>query len=855
MTTPDPDSGPDMLGSALVQMARGIDLPNFCAWYADHHAAAFAPGAAARTASPQEAEAEARRAATVLARELWRLTPDPAHGWRPRGLPQPGRNDPCFCGSGRKFKQCCQALAPGLPAPDIEPLDLAGLLFVNGPPSWQTPAALRAMPADTLAAATHAWGVARGPLAVVDLLEPVFLSPQGLHDKHDYAFDMLLDAMHELGLDARRFQLAEAVAARATSKALRCAAHCRLAALMSDQGDKSGAWTEFRTAQRISPDAPELLHLELSLLLSEERVAEAQARAPLLAARARKLGNPELADVLLRMGEGGLAAAYDGTSIVPLEDEEKAWIALLRAPITHLVGASFTRCQTVQCEGDGEDARLEIALAQPMARQLKPWASRFSPEPPESTSLYSDADALLDDPQEALVWLTAQPDCMATLTVLDDLLLAARDMHHESDAAAVLRAACDLAFAAAQWVEQALAPWPGARLPWIVFGNRPALRIVTQAIEFALETKDEARAMHWVLWMLARNPTDNHGWREMLRHSFLSAGDGAGALTVLDQYPGDAPPADHDRALALYLLGQREEAETTLRAAHAEYPGYVTALLPAALDRPPGENTGFVVIGSADHAWDWRAAVREAWIRAGALDWLRGLQLPDEPPVPRKKALPRARRTKEITSSGGAAQPARAHAQQSPQANLAVVQKQFGPRWPWLLGWLAAVGWAPAMCMPQQWMQGVQDNAAMNEATADVPGLIDAVMAIYNACNDQRVAAERGSPVPLPDAIPTDDDAGWTLFAAGFTQAADTLRAAGWRQGSPASARSGGPLAPLYQLARKAPPGPDGWRAADEVGGDEGQPLLALAGEPRTVRALLARALQPLWERALVARG
>jgi hypothetical protein len=24
-----------------------------------------------------------------------------------RAVPQPGRNDPCFCGSGKKFKKCC----------------------------------------------------------------------------------------------------------------------------------------------------------------------------------------------------------------------------------------------------------------------------------------------------------------------------------------------------------------------------------------------------------------------------------------------------------------------------------------------------------------------------------------------------------------------------------------------------------------------------------------------------------------------------------------------------------------------------------------------------------------------------
>ena len=45
---------------------------------------------------------------------------------RPAGGASPGRNDPCPCGSGRKFKQCC-AVAPAAraatPAPAAAPLD------------------------------------------------------------------------------------------------------------------------------------------------------------------------------------------------------------------------------------------------------------------------------------------------------------------------------------------------------------------------------------------------------------------------------------------------------------------------------------------------------------------------------------------------------------------------------------------------------------------------------------------------------------------------------------------------------------------------------------------------------------
>jgi uncharacterized protein len=46
--------------------------------------------------------------AIVDAREYWRAVRNPPQTVR-RASPKTGRNDPCPCGSGRKFKQCCGA--------------------------------------------------------------------------------------------------------------------------------------------------------------------------------------------------------------------------------------------------------------------------------------------------------------------------------------------------------------------------------------------------------------------------------------------------------------------------------------------------------------------------------------------------------------------------------------------------------------------------------------------------------------------------------------------------------------------------------------------------------------------------
>ncbi len=841
------DRPTDFVIPALRQLARGPALAEFSAWFADRFGTAFVPGALARFPQPEAAMAEARRAAIVLARQLWRLTPDPARDWRARELPQPGRNDPCLCGSGRKYKQCCQPMEASLPKIDLEPQSMAALLFAQGPAAWRSPAALRRMPGPMLAAAAHGWAEARGSGAMVRLIEPLFLAPPGFGDGHDHAFDLLQDAMQQTGLDARREKVARAVAEQATGKGLRCSARCRLAAMASDRGDTALAWDEFRRAQRESADSPEVLHLELTLLLSEGRTQEARARGPMLAARARRLGYPDLAEMLSRLAEEGWAAMRhvtdDGDA---LDEEQRDWLALLREPLAMLDAQRFAQANAVACEGTGDEAQLRVAAAPGVGRQLKSWRSRFAVMQPQLTSLEGDAEALLQDAQAARAWLQARPECAVAAPVLDDLLLAARGMAARSDNLVLAEAARELAFAAAAMIVASLEPWPRALLPWSVLENRPVLRIVSQAIDRALSVRDP-RAGAWMRWMLARNPHDNHGWREMLRAQALREGDGAGALALLDAYPHDMPPSEHDRALALFLLGRAEEAEAVLREAHARHPAFVAALLPDTLDRPRGGRDGFVAVGGADHAWQWRGGMRDAWARADALAWVRALKLPRRPAAPRqanpKAVLPPAAapRPKRVRASAGGVQ----------HDPLPVLRQHYGARLPWVLGHLAGCAWAPGLVMPTMWIGDVLEQAQGKAGARAMQALLDALMAQYNAFNLQRLDAAPDAAVPLPDAIAPHDDAGWAAFAAGFVQAAENSGRGAWRAAGLAVSARAGPFAPLYQLAALATAQPDGWRAMDA----DGQPLLALAVQPEPARELLAHALMPMWRKAVAARG
>lgn len=234
--------------------------------------------------------------------------PLPQNRWRPRGLPKLERNDPCYCGSGRKYKHCCAAWAD-LPLP-IEPEMLMALAIQHAPPQALDLGNLRTLPPHALAQAAMFWMEQGRPEQVERVLAPLFEQAEGLDERHEPAFDILMDALQALGQQTRRLALARRIG-QSRDKALAVAALGREVSMLADQGDYRGAWAVFKQAQRAAPDDPPLWHLELVTLLAEGRADEARLRGPLLAAKARRGGFDELALVLQDLAEHGLQAAYE----------------------------------------------------------------------------------------------------------------------------------------------------------------------------------------------------------------------------------------------------------------------------------------------------------------------------------------------------------------------------------------------------------------------------------------------------------------------------------------------------------------------------------------------------------------
>lgn len=240
---------------------------------------------------PGAGPAEEVALAVGLGRSIWNATPLPRNRFRPQPLPEPGRNDPCPCGSGRKYKQCCATL-PRLET--VDPEEVWPVLVDHlGREQLEQAVRLHQIPALALA------GVAQKHLEegeakkAASLLAPLFEGPVArLDERFEPALDVLCDAYLRLGHDRKRRALVERIAGEAHG-ALKRTAWQRIALIRLDGGEADAAWDAMREAQQADPGDPSLALTEVLLLMSQKRTAEAGARAKFWAAKLRKEGYPD----------------------------------------------------------------------------------------------------------------------------------------------------------------------------------------------------------------------------------------------------------------------------------------------------------------------------------------------------------------------------------------------------------------------------------------------------------------------------------------------------------------------------------------------------------------------------------
>jgi len=237
-----------LIAPAIQHAIRSQDPDEFRRWMHDALTANQRASAELLPADPERL----RRMASGMARALWNVIPLPRNGYRPDPLPPPGRNEPCPCGSGRKYKQCCL---------DVE---RAGPAFLSTSQVWPLAIevlnrkqiaeaiALRRVPLEALL--QHALDLREHGQAsrAIPLLEGFFDPVSGSDEVADHAFDTLCTLYDDVGKSARKMALIERVLATAPRSPLRAGAWSRLAAIRCDRGEQAAAWEAFRAAQRDS---------------------------------------------------------------------------------------------------------------------------------------------------------------------------------------------------------------------------------------------------------------------------------------------------------------------------------------------------------------------------------------------------------------------------------------------------------------------------------------------------------------------------------------------------------------------------------------------------------------------------
>jgi tetratricopeptide (TPR) repeat protein len=561
-----------------------------------------------------------------LAREIWKHMPLPGNHFRPRPLPKLKPNDPCACGSGLKFKLCCQRLSGefslALQREQVWVLAIPALQELG---LMEKAIASRQVPLEGLLEAAIALFDSDQYRKSAALLEPMVAlenAPKS-GDLHDYALNLLCNCYDALGFHRKKRHLLDTLVEQAPKSVLRGGAWQRLACILMDEGDDKAAWQAFQKAQRDTPHSDSLGVLEIQLLMAGGRLSEIPPRAEFWRRQLLRSGlhkdDPQLAllDGFMQDPVGMMLEVAGAQEVLELH----RWIEVQQS---RAVPAYQLETLALDDE-DGAPAAGAVLVAPAGLKSVRsrwmkvcPLGKPFSTGPLAMDEFDPWAPELFD---RWMGVLSRYPAAWDDIDVLDDLAALLLDEQFWGDSAAqqllerVLCRSRDIVAAALD---------NDTRLPWIVQDNRPALRALARLVSLWQESGRGPQALALSEWLLRLNPDDNHGFRWTLMNDYLMAGRDQDALALAHRYAGEiAPQTRFGQVLALYRRGDLAAAERVLREAHADLPHVVRYLSLKRIRQPELSDYG-ISLGGEDQAWLYRDAMRDTWeATAGALQWLK----------------------------------------------------------------------------------------------------------------------------------------------------------------------------------------------------------------------------------------
>ena len=246
-----------------------------------------------------------------FAQVLFYNMPLPKRQFQSEKWHKPGRNDPCTCGSGKKFKQCCIHL-DDFPANMAD--ELFGMALVHTKTTlWNQlanhpdlPDKYRLMMAEMMLREGK-------PKKLWQLTHPLFDNLDQINEKNIELVSLGFEALIELGHDKKRYNYMLTMSLFSSNKLVQAIGFQRLALYSADHQDLDKASIYLERARRIAPENPDLPIVEMSLLPRLVSDQELRDRARFWQKRIQKLWGdhyPYL-DVINAFAERGMTAAEE----------------------------------------------------------------------------------------------------------------------------------------------------------------------------------------------------------------------------------------------------------------------------------------------------------------------------------------------------------------------------------------------------------------------------------------------------------------------------------------------------------------------------------------------------------------
>ena len=551
--------------------------------------------------------------AQALAPLIWNQTPLVRRDFDTEPLAEPKRDEPCWCDSGRLYRDCCARVE----MPSVIPGHLMWMLSLR---EWRgetlkTALDSRKAPPQALLEAGIVSAESGNNGRAQQILESLFAGDRdwaALEEQIEPAFEILVDLYQERGFHRKRAALVERVMAEGPGF-LRGAALERLCLMHLDSGDLASARDAFQSAQRTLPDSPSLAYIEAMVLLHEGNVGKARQRAAFWWRRLSRQHHldPDQLEFIAELADDPQAALAEQV----IHSEEA-----LAGPLTALQALLHTQQRPPRLElAHSEEGALLYEPSSREASLYSGWADACEVEIDEDAAL-----GFLGDP-----WVTA-PQWLQALCANPEWLDAPRVMQ-------ALTLALASRFGSLPWmVDTFFTPlaerygfWlnqledAGGSFSWHDADNATLLR-TGLALVIGMERGAGQEARKLAQRLLALDEEDSLGLRELVIDQLLREGNDEQALAVSEQGPEGTEMlgVQMGRVLALYRLSRREDALAVLREVYSANP-YILPILCEDRPRPARLGDDMPEPGTRAEAWQYRQLMRDQWLASeGALDWL-----------------------------------------------------------------------------------------------------------------------------------------------------------------------------------------------------------------------------------------